>query len=519
MANVKYANNAVTTLASGITAVATSMTVASATAFPTLAAGEYFYCTLTDAATSLVIEIVKVTAVSGTTFTITRAQDGTTASAYLLGDNVQLRLTRANLLNFPLLNEANTFTSAQTANSWIPSSATVPTNGMYLPAINAVGFATNSAERMRIFASGGVSIGNTTDPGATNLSVTGSINGSNATIINATSNTQTTLAVQVGTGYNTTPLVNINFGSANNSSVNNNAPYLYQWGIAGTASGYGLTLSSIAYNGTTNVTSERMRVTSTGGVSIGTTTDAGATNLLVAGTITSTGGIVSTTLNNTNTITVKGSSFTLQDATDTTKQANFVLSGLTTGTTYSYTLPAVSGAALATLGNIGSTQTFAGAVSFGASFSATSGLNLTGSTGTTALFGTSATTGTTTIGGASQTGALTVGQSTVSQTTNIQAGATASGSTKTLNIGTGGLTGSTTTIAIGSTAGTSTTTINGILKQQTYTVATLPSAATSGTGAKSFVTDALAPAFGATVVTGGAVAVPVYSDGTNWKVG
>ena len=52
-----------------------------------------------------------------------------------------------------------------------------------------------------------------------------------------------------------------------------------------------------------------------------------------------------------------------------------------------------------------------------------------------------------------------------------------------------------------------------------YTVATLPSAATSGKGARSFVTDALAPVFGATVVTGGAVATPVYSDGTNWKVG
>jgi hypothetical protein len=52
-----------------------------------------------------------------------------------------------------------------------------------------------------------------------------------------------------------------------------------------------------------------------------------------------------------------------------------------------------------------------------------------------------------------------------------------------------------------------------------YTVATLPSAVTSGTGARSFVTDALAPTFGATVVTGGAIAVPVYSDGTNWKVG
>ena len=52
-----------------------------------------------------------------------------------------------------------------------------------------------------------------------------------------------------------------------------------------------------------------------------------------------------------------------------------------------------------------------------------------------------------------------------------------------------------------------------------YTVTTLPSAVTSGKGARSFVTDALGPTFGATVVTGGAVAVPVYSDGTNWRVG
>lgn len=52
-----------------------------------------------------------------------------------------------------------------------------------------------------------------------------------------------------------------------------------------------------------------------------------------------------------------------------------------------------------------------------------------------------------------------------------------------------------------------------------YAVADLPSASASGIGARSFVTDALAPAFGTTVVTGGAVAVPVYSDGTNWKVG
>jgi hypothetical protein len=52
-----------------------------------------------------------------------------------------------------------------------------------------------------------------------------------------------------------------------------------------------------------------------------------------------------------------------------------------------------------------------------------------------------------------------------------------------------------------------------------YTVATLPSAVTAGKGARSFVTDALLPTFGSTVAAGGAVATPVYSDGTNWKVG
>jgi hypothetical protein len=47
--------------------------------------------------------------------------------------------------------------------------------------------------------------------------------------------------------------------------------------------------------------------------------------------------------------------------------------------------------------------------------------------------------------------------------------------------------------------------------------ARLPSAATSYL--RAFVSDALSPTFGATVVGGGAVKTPVYSDGTNWKVG
>ena len=51
------------------------------------------------------------------------------------------------------------------------------------------------------------------------------------------------------------------------------------------------------------------------------------------------------------------------------------------------------------------------------------------------------------------------------------------------------------------------------------TTAELPSAAGSGVGARAFVTDADTPVFGSAVVGGGAVAVPVYSDGTNWMVG
>jgi hypothetical protein len=51
------------------------------------------------------------------------------------------------------------------------------------------------------------------------------------------------------------------------------------------------------------------------------------------------------------------------------------------------------------------------------------------------------------------------------------------------------------------------------------TVDNLPSAATAGVGSRAFVTDSSVSTFGTTVVAGGSTKVPVYSDGTNWKVG
>ena len=285
MPNMLFANNANTTLASSLTNVATTMSVTSASAFPSPTGSQYFYCTLADAATQTTIEIVKVTAISGTTFTIVRGQDGTSGTAFSSGAVVSLRLVRASLNDFPKLDETNTFTFAPTFNTalavgsggtgltsltanYIPygngtsafsssasfnfdgtkmgigtsapnsqlevnggilatGSVTLNTSSLGLNIGNAasaqtgsvtgfvvadaggyggyndliigprsdtgnfgnIRFYTGNAERMRLFPSGGFSIGNTTDPGAGVLSVNNGIKFSNGSaLVNSTLN-------------------------------------------------------------------------------------------------------------------------------------------------------------------------------------------------------------------------------------------------------------------------------------------------------------------------------------------
>jgi hypothetical protein len=108
-----------------------------------------------------------------------------------------------------------------------------------------------------------------------------------------------------------------------------------------------------------------------------------------------------------------------------------------------------------------------------------------------------------TLGAATSTGTITVGQTTgASQTINIQAGALTSGFTKTINIGTGGLSGSTTTMAIGSTNGT-TVAANG-----SWTFPTTITGSVSGTASN--VTGTVAVANGGTGLTSiAALSVPV----------
>lgn len=95
MAQALVSNNAYSTLAAGISASVTTITVAvgHGSRFPAVSGGNFFYATLINAAN--VLEIVKVVARAGDILTATRGQDGTIGVAYLLGDRIELRPTAA----------------------------------------------------------------------------------------------------------------------------------------------------------------------------------------------------------------------------------------------------------------------------------------------------------------------------------------------------------------------------------------------------------------------------------------
>ena len=72
-------------------------------------------------------------------------------------------------------------------------------------------------------------------------------------------------------------------------------------------------------------------------------------------------------------------------------------------------------------------------------------------------------------------------------------------------------------VSIGNTSdpGAKNLSVSGTVQTQGYTVATLP---TGVTGMRAYVTNALAPSYGSTVVGGGSVTIPVFYNGTNWIV-
>jgi microcystin-dependent protein len=88
-----FVNNASSTLAGTITAGQTTIAVQSGDAakFPNPSNPDYFLATVADALGN--VEIMRCTARSGATLTVTRAQEGTTAFAFTSGARVDCRLT------------------------------------------------------------------------------------------------------------------------------------------------------------------------------------------------------------------------------------------------------------------------------------------------------------------------------------------------------------------------------------------------------------------------------------------
>jgi hypothetical protein len=86
-----HANNFSTTLNGAINNSVTSIIVTSATGFPSVGAGVTCNITVQESST---VEIMKVTAISGTTLTVVRGQEGSGASSFSDGATVEIRFTR-----------------------------------------------------------------------------------------------------------------------------------------------------------------------------------------------------------------------------------------------------------------------------------------------------------------------------------------------------------------------------------------------------------------------------------------
>jgi hypothetical protein len=183
-----------------------------------------------------------------------------------------------------------------------------PNTGLWSPGADTIAISTAGVERARVHSNGGVSINNTVDPGANNLSVTGNL------YLPALTTETRSLEVgnqRAGNGASLIDLVGdatyTDYGARflRGDTGQNAETALYHRGTGP----FRLYAQEAAPIVLTTDNAERVRLHASGGFSIGNTTDPGATNLSVTGT-TRTNGLTVTGGTQNWTVTASGTNLT-----------------------------------------------------------------------------------------------------------------------------------------------------------------------------------------------------------------
>ncbi|CAB3742574.1 hypothetical protein LMG22037_06611 [Paraburkholderia phenoliruptrix] len=125
-----FANNINTTLAGNVSTSATTITLSSSANLPSsIPSGSALVITLNDRATRQNYEVVYATAITGTTLTVVRAQEGTSALAWLTGDFVFDGPTAGQQASFAQTGGNNTWTGTNSFNGGISVTGTAAVTG------------------------------------------------------------------------------------------------------------------------------------------------------------------------------------------------------------------------------------------------------------------------------------------------------------------------------------------------------------------------------------------------------